>query len=408
MIVPEDFSLQKRFRYLEWLAILLAAGAQLMWTLAAVKLDYFIQASFFFLILTFIVSAFTPQTQRWQVIQLIGQTLLITISGALGAHHFVYLYLYVIAAKAALFLPRAQMLAIGIFLAASHILAGRFAVYALNHIHIHRHPEIAYYRSIILEGQTTLYLIIALITVIFLGRILSAERKSLSTEQSLIQKIEDLAVRLERARIARDIHDGLGSTLTSLRIRLELVLKFLEERKSKEALELLTWCQNSAGSALAEVRRAVRAENDRDLNLRQAVAELADQINEQGALKVNAHLNEISLSLSVQHQLFKIIQECLTNASKHSSATHLEITLKQNDGIVCLCVRDNGNGFDVTSSNSGFGLKSLRERAQTIGAAIKIESRIGEGTDVFVQFSAIAGQLSVKTQLLSYSTLSSI
>ncbi len=390
-MTPEDLSLQRQFRYLEWAALILTAGAQFVWTCAVVKYDELIAVSYLLLLLIFVVAIYTPGTVQWRFIHLICQTLLIAAASALGAHHFVYLYLYLLAAKAALLLPRTQMITVAVLLAISHIFAGQFAQYALQHMHVHRHPVPAYYRSFILEGQAALYFIISLITVTFLGRLLLAERKSMSAEKRLAKEVEKSAVKLERARIARDIHDGLGSTLTNLRIRLELALKLFDEPEaSSKVLPLLKLCQDAAGTALTDVRRALRAERDGDFNLKQAVTGLVRQVNQESDLKINVRFDDISLPLAVQHQIFSIIQECLTNVYKHSSADRVEIVLTQKNELASLAVRDNGKGFDLSVDNPGFGLQGLRERAQTIGATIKISSDLGEGTDILVSFPIAA------------------
>ncbi len=390
MIAPEDFSLQRRFRYLEWAAIIMTVLAQIAWTRAVVLFDVYIGVSFFLLAVSFVISGFAPRTLRWRFVQLICQTALICFASALGAHHSYYLNLYVLAAKAALLLPRRQMLMMGGILILSHIAAGQFAIYALHNIHTKVRPEPRYYRTLVLEGQAALYFIVGLITVTFLGRTLIAERKSRSAERALQGQVENLSVQLERARIARNIHDGLGNTLTSLRIQLELVPKLLEEGKADKALELLTRCQDSARSSLQEVRRAVKTEKDGDLNLTQAVNDLVEQIDQQGTFAIEVKLDDINLPLTCQHQIFRIVQECLTNARKHSNATHVQIKLTLKDGQASLCVKDDGKGFEVGQTNSGFGLKGLHERAEAIGGKVKIESHVGQGTEILVSFPALA------------------
>jgi len=253
-------------------------------------------------------------------------------------------------------------------------------------MHLAHHPVPRYYRSLVLEIQANVYFLIGLITVIFLGRTLMAERKNRSDEQSLGNEVNRLVIRAERARIARNIHDGLGHTLNSLKIQLELTLKLLEERKPDQALELLIKCREAAGSSLQEVRRAVTIQQNVDVDLRQAIIELVDQINQQGALTFTVRIDEIKLAPIVQNHIFKMIQECLTNIRKHSSATHVELTLKKENGRVSLRVRDNGKGFDANKKHAGFGLKGLHERAKIIGAHIAIESQVGKGSEIMISF----------------------
>jgi signal transduction histidine kinase len=212
------------------------------------------------------------------------------------------------------------------------------------------------------------------------------ERASKAAERSLAVEVEAMAVKLERARIARDIHDGLGHSLNSTKIQLERALKTLEENKADGVLDLLKRCHDSAGASLREVRRAARTEHDDQFSLQKSVLELAEQVKQESALTFSVHLDEVSLSQKVQYQLFYIIQECLTNIRKHSGASHVEIRLNLENGQASLCVRDNGKGFDMNVKHSGFGRKGLFERTDSIGATLKVESIVGQGTAVFVRF----------------------
>lgn len=394
MTISEDRTLQRKFRYLEWAALVLTAGAQLAWTLAPVQFDSLIAISFLLLAATAIIPVFTPRTVSWRVTQLVCQTVLISLASALGAHHFYYLNLYVLAAKAALFLPRRPMLAVASLVVLSHIMAGQFALFALHNVHVRRHPEPLYYRSIVVEIQSIIYFIIALTTVTILGRVLSSERKSLSKEKALQKEVEQLAVNLERVRIAREIHDGLGHTLTSSRIQLELALKLMEEHETAPAKELLIKCQGSAGASLQEVRRALKTEKEGEFSLARAVDELVQQIKQQVTLHFEIDIDDSNLTLTLKNQIFGIIKECLTNIRKHSAADRVEILLQQQDDLASLCVRDNGKGFDPGSVTSGFGLKGLRERAEAVGATMNIESHAGQGTVISFSFPQFSGKAS--------------
>jgi signal transduction histidine kinase len=386
MTAPEDRDMQRQFRYLEWAAIALTAGTQFFWCQAAVYFDSFMAASFLMLLLSFVVAVLTPRKTSWRLTHLICQILLLSAAGALGAHHFYYLNFYVLSAKAALLLPRTEMLLVSAVVIISHVVSGQYAIYALHNVHIAHHPPPRYYRSLVLEVQANLYFLIGLITVIYLGRTLVAERKNRSNEQSLGNEVDRMAIRSERARIARNIHDGLGHTLNSLKIQLELALKLLEEQNSDKARELLMKCREAAGSSLSEVRRAVTMQHNVDFDLRREIMELVDQINEQGALTFTVGVDYIGLTPVLQNHIFKMVQECLTNVRKHSSATHVDITLKKENGQVILRVSDNGAGFDGKKKHAGFGLKGLRERAKIIGAYIAIDSELGKGTKILVSF----------------------
>ena len=197
-----------------------------------------------------------------------------------------------------------------------------------------------------------------------------------------------MAVGLERSRIARDIHDALGHTLTSLTIQLELVSKLFDDNEHNKAKDLLLRCQDSASRSLKEVRRAVKAIRDEDFDLNHAVVELTNQFNESRDCTFKIHFDEGKLPSSTRHQIFSIIQETLTNIQKHTSATRVEIALQEVNGSMELSVRDNGQGFAPQNKHKGFGLKGMRERAEAIGGAFKIESVVGHGTQIVIDIPA--------------------
>jgi len=386
MIAVDEYNLHRLFRYLEWVAMVFVAVSQLLWIMAAVKCDSMIISSFGLLLLSGIVSLWTPKTKKWWYIQLAVQIALICLASAFGARQYYYSILYVLAAKAALSLSGKQLIWFAVALTVVHIASSQYCLYAMHNIHAMIHPTPRYYRLLVVECEADLYFILGMITVTFLGRTLIDERASKTAERSLAVEVEALAVKLERARIARDIHDGLGHSLNSTKIQLERALKTLEENKSDGVLDLLKRCQDSSGASLREVRRAARTEHDDQFSLQKSVLELADEIKQESTLTFSVHLDEVMLPQKVQYQLFYIIQECLTNIRKHSGASQVEITLNLENGQAVLCVRDNGKGFDMNIKHSGFGRKGLFERTDSIGATLKVESVVGQGTAVYVRF----------------------
>jgi signal transduction histidine kinase len=86
------------------------------------------------------------------------------------------------------------------------------------------------------------------------------------------------------------------------------------------------------------------------------------------------------LSLETEQTLFRIIQEALANVARHSQATHVEILLTYNTSVVRLTIDDNGQGFEADGKDRGLGLRSMQERAESLGGKLIIESRPGQGT----------------------------
>ena len=334
--MADDMTLQRRFRYFEWVALIFAAATQLAWCFAAMQADWLVYASFALLLVFFISTFFTPTGTRNRLTLLICQALII---------------------------------------------------YAVRHIHQKRHPVLSFYREEILEGDTYLFFLVSLATVTLLGRNLLLDRERRRAEEKLSAEVAQLAINVERARIAREMHDGLGHSLTSAKIQLELVLKALEENDVVRAGELIARGQAASSASLHEVRRAVRTAQHGVLTLKQSILMLIDEIKQQSPLLFKVQLEELSLAPKAQHQVFSIAKECLTNIRKHSSASEVELSLSRTQDGAQLTVRDNGKGFDKNSgSQSGFGLKGLQERADIIGAKVSIKSEPGKGSRVILSF----------------------
>jgi signal transduction histidine kinase len=221
--------------------------------------------------------------------------------------------------------------------------------------------------------------------VILFARAVAAEQVSRRKANRLTKEIETMAVAVERGRIVRDVHDGVGHSLTSLNIQLELTAKLLDDSKRKdEARQSLEISRKISNSALADLRRALKAIQDDDINLADAVASIAQRIKEQGQISFEIDIDDASLSPAARHNLLLIVKECLTNIQKHSAASNVEIRLASQSGKAELVVSDNGQGFKSADSGDGLGIKGMHERISSLGGTFDIKSDPGKGTRVLV------------------------
>ena len=231
---------------------------------------------------------------------------------------------------------------------------------------------------------------LSLLLVVLLINALLTERQSQQrlqrANQNLrksAQEIEKLAMDQERSRIARDIHDSLGHSLTALNIQLESALK-LWEKDPNRALKFLGESKRLGSQSLQEVRQSVAALRPDPLageTLAGAIARLLT--NTQNAQADPTHLKitqDIQLSRSLPANLnvilYRIVQEGLTNIVKHASASHIHLHLSSAEMIATLTLEDDGVGFDPSSARTGFGLQSMRDRAQATGGTFKVTSPI--------------------------------
>lgn len=194
----------------------------------------------------------------------------------------------------------------------------------------------------------------------------------------------------ERARLAREIHDGPAQVLANTVMRLSLLEKMLVHSPGDVPAELER-VRSALQESTQDVRRFIFNLRPASLSeiglvptLQQYTREYADQFNVEVELNVPENL---SLSANQELVVFRIIQEALQNIHKHAEASRVEINVQQRpNGPLTLTVSDNGKGFDLKSvrkiSPASSGLVGMRERAATVGGTLKMESKSGIGTTV--------------------------
>ena len=196
------------------------------------------------------------------------------------------------------------------------------------------------------------------------------------------------AQELERARLARELHDETGQALTSIL----LGLKPLEQTvDSTEARDALASVRELVISTLQDVRRLaveLRPSALDDFGLVPAVERLTDTFREQSGLRVDleSQLGNERLATDAETTLYRVIQEALTNVIKHADAERVSILLRRKDGAVVAVVEDDGSGFDPGSARQdALGLAGMRERVSLVGGRLQVESSPGAGTTVVAE-----------------------
>lgn len=201
-------------------------------------------------------------------------------------------------------------------------------------------------------------------------------------------RLQSLAVVEERARIAREMHDGLAQLLGYVSLEVQTVEAFIRQENPEAALAELRQARDRINSAQADVRESI-------LSLRTTLAgeaDLADSLREyvvefgiQTGIKTR-FVNELdeppNLSPLGETQLVCIVQEALANVRKHSGARHVELRLSAQDGSVYVSVKDDGIGFVPHRARGHFGLETMRERSQSAGGELSVISTPDEGTTV--------------------------
>jgi two-component system, NarL family, sensor histidine kinase UhpB len=187
----------------------------------------------------------------------------------------------------------------------------------------------------------------------------------------------------ERARVARDLHDEVNQSLTGLLLRLEAAREAAPPELEGEIAETKALA-NQAMTELLSLARQLRPTALDDLGLAAAIGGQVERLGRgeiETGLAVDGDFSD--LGDDAQLVVYRVAQEALSNAARHSGASRIEVRLRRDaDGGVALEVADDGRGFAFDESERGLGIGGMRERALLIGGDLTIESRPGAGTTV--------------------------
>ncbi len=197
----------------------------------------------------------------------------------------------------------------------------------------------------------------------------------------------------ERTRLARELHDDTIQAVIALKQRAGLAQKSVKDQGARQSLKELETLAEQTIENLRRLTRALRPIYLEDLGLVTALEMLARETSQNHQLVVDFQKAgyERRLSREVELSLYRIAQEALNNAVKHSKAARAELKITFRDSEIEMEVSDNGNGFIVPGSptefapNGHFGLLGVHERADLIGARLEVESALGKGTRLRVR-----------------------
>jgi signal transduction histidine kinase len=208
-------------------------------------------------------------------------------------------------------------------------------------------------------------------------------------QQAMLARKVLLAQEEERSRLSRDLHDELGQTLTAIRLE----MGWLEKRISadEEGADVFRNTVRLVEQSTDELRRMCRGLRPPlldDLGLEPAARLLAEEFHERTGVKVDLDLSldedTVRIRPEVALCVYRILQESLNNAGRHSRAARVKVSLAAGQDELTLDVKDDGVGFDVPEGGRfrGYGLEGMMERATLVGGSVEIRSARGQGTTV--------------------------
>lgn len=205
--------------------------------------------------------------------------------------------------------------------------------------------------------------------------------------QEMLETRRELAVVEERNRLARDLHDSAKQQAFAAAGQISAAHKLLKddpeaaERHIREAERLTLALRVELTNLIQQLRPAALE----GMGLAAALSNYSQEWSHQNAIEVEFRVQrQRQLPLEVEQTIFRIAQEALANVARHSNADQVEIDLIYNDDIVSCAIHDNGVGFDPNIIETGFGLRSMAERANASGGDLVIESDHSKGTSISI------------------------
>jgi signal transduction histidine kinase len=207
----------------------------------------------------------------------------------------------------------------------------------------------------------------------------------------LQQELRELAIKGERERIAHEMHDGLAQVLGYVNTKAQAVEELLAADQTARARQQLSELSAAARSVYVDVREAILGLSspiapERGLvgALEEYAVRFADASKIASRVEATPEARALELPAEVQAQIFRIVQEGLTNVRKHAGAGRARVNVEAAEGELLLAIEDDGVGFDPEACGPDdwprYGLRAIRERAASVGGSVRLSTRPGAGT----------------------------
>ncbi len=206
----------------------------------------------------------------------------------------------------------------------------------------------------------------------------------------LHHELENLAVAEERGRIGREMHDGMAQVLAYVNTKAQAVQEFLRAGKDAEAGKQLDQLAAAAREAYSDVREgilALRSQPSGERQIAEVLREYFAHWQEGSGIPGELAIDDpLEVSPGVELQMLRVVQEALANVRKHADADRVQVSIRRDDKGLIATVEDDGAGFDPASVERAglprFGLTIMKERAESAGGTLEIQSSRGAGTCV--------------------------
>jgi signal transduction histidine kinase len=197
-----------------------------------------------------------------------------------------------------------------------------------------------------------------------------------------------LAVEKLRNKVARDLHDDMGSTLSTINILTSMAKTKMNTDivKTTEYLGKISDNSQRMMEAMDDIVWSIKPSNDSMQKIAARMREFATNVLEAKEIeldfKVDDKVYDEKLDMEARRDFFLVFKEVINNAAKYSKASRVSVYVTVQKNWLVLSIKDNGTGFDVTQTDNGNGLGNMRKRAEAMRGSIQVFSKPGQGTEV--------------------------
>lgn len=219
-----------------------------------------------------------------------------------------------------------------------------------------------------------------------------AESDRLKAERRVINAIINTEEN-EKKRFAKDLHDGLGPLLSTVKMSLSALNDKISDKAGKEILQNTNHLINEAIGSIKEISNNISPHVLTNFGLASAISAFTTKINMTKAIEIDFHTNMEKRRIDSDKEvvIYRALCELINNSIQHSGASKIEIELNKHGKIVTLQFNDNGRGFDSsileTEDNEGTGLANIETRVKSVEGAFILESTAGKGTNALIKMN---------------------
>lgn len=382
--VPVQF-----WSYLKWIeltALSLVAASQLFMLPIVEKLQPPISNSISTILIVLLAVltwvAPVPLVSARRMLLIIVQLGLLSAAAMLGVTRLFSVLYMIVVARAGLLLRLRGIVAAICLAVVLHVLSKEFR-YVMQEPAVFAMTPLQHIVHVLVYGRVVNFVFNLIIAAMCTSALLR-EHDSRVERERLNAEVESMATRVERTRVAREIHDSVGHNLTALCMQLEFAEKCLVKQPAKVPATL-EQIKKIAGQARADLQAALRPPDQTDLDLRYEITRLVEHYRSQGLFEIVVDLEVPPLPAATRHELFFLVKECLNNTVKYAKATNVSLVCNHSDEEVVITIEDNGKGFVPEEAQSkSFGMRGMQERANLIQGSLTIDSSPGSGTRIVI------------------------